>query len=408
MKSASSLNFKEHDHKQRDGLAGAVNPLLILNTMTYVKYLGALAIFFLATFSSCDNGGEPSTSDNNKDREQILVNWVDNIIKPSYSTFKTKLDEMVSDAEAFTAAPDIDKLSAFRASWEQAYIEWQKVELFEFGAADQVTLRNFFNIYPANVTQINNYILDESLSLDVPAAYTVQGFPAIDYLINGIGPDDAAIVTAFTSDVNAPQRIAFLNRLTARMNTLVSGVIGVWNGSYRDTFVSKTGLDIGSSMGSVVNAYVMEYERYVRSGKVGIPAGVFSSGVVQPDKVEAYYKKDLSKKLAVTANQAAHDFFLGKNPITGEVGPSFKSYLDALGAKDNASGTMLSNVIDDQFTVVSSELNGLADDFTLQISNNNVAMTDAFAEMQKVVRLLKVDMTSAMSVTITYTDNDGD
>ena len=50
----------------------------------------------------------------------------------------------------------------------------------------------------------------------------------------------------------------------------------------------------------------------------------------------------------------------------------------------------------------------MSEDFTQQIQSNNVAMTDAFTEMQKIVRLLKVDMTSAMSVTITYTDNDGD
>jgi hypothetical protein len=35
-------------------------------------------------------------------------------------------------------------------------------------------------------------------------------------------------------------------------------------------------------------------------------------------------------------------------------------------------------------------------------------MVDVYTEMQKLVRMLKVDMTSALSVTITYTDNDGD
>jgi hypothetical protein len=35
-------------------------------------------------------------------------------------------------------------------------------------------------------------------------------------------------------------------------------------------------------------------------------------------------------------------------------------------------------------------------------------MADTYAAMQKLVRMLKVDMTSAMSITITYTDNDGD
>ena len=38
-------------------------------------------------------------------------------------------------------------------------------------------------------------------------------------------------------------------------------------------------LDIGSSMGAVVNAYVLYYERYIRSGKIGIPAGIIGTMV---------------------------------------------------------------------------------------------------------------------------------
>ena len=58
--------------------------------------------------------------------------------------------------------------------------------------------------------------------------------------------------------------------------------------------------------------------------------------------------------------------------------------------------------------MVDSKLNLLSSNFYEEILNNNQAMEDTYTEMQKAVRLLKVDMTSAMSVTITYTDNDGD
>ena len=42
------------------------------------------------------------------------------------------------------------------------------------------------------------------------------------------------------------------------------------------------------------------------------------------------------------------------------------------------------------------------------MQTRTAAAQQAFAEMQRAVRLLKVDMTSAMSVTVTYVDNDGD
>jgi hypothetical protein len=203
--------------------------------------------------------------------------------------------------------------------------------------------------------------------------------------------------------------IAYLKKLTDRMNMLITNVITEWNGSYKDTFTSSTGLDIGSSMGIVVNAYVLNYERYVRSGKFGIPAGIVGgiSGTAYPDKVEAYYKKDISKLLAATAQGATVGFFNGVDVSTGTDGPSFKSYLDALGAKDSATGTLLSEIINGQFTTINSKLGLLSENFYQEVQTNNQAMKDVYTEMQKAVRLLKVDMTSAMSITITYTDNDG-
>jgi hypothetical protein len=193
------------------------------------------------------------------------------------------------------------------------------------------------------------------------------------------------------------------------MNTLLSTVISGWS-TYRETFITKTGLDIGSSFGLVVNSYVLYFERYIRSGKIGIPAGatVGTSGVASPDKVEAYYKKDISLQLAKNAHTAVVDFFNGRHAGTGAEGPSFKSYLDALGAKDGSTGTALSEIINGQFTAITNKLNTLGNNFSQQVQTNNQAMLDTHAEMQKAVRMLKVDMTSAMSITITYTDNDGD
>jgi predicted lipoprotein len=375
--------------------------------MTKLKYLTVILLITLH-LSGCDNEKEPSTEDNTSDREAMLINWVDNIVIPSYANFRMKMDAMIETSEAFRADPNNTTLAEFRASWEEAYIEWQQVELFEFGATEKYALRNFYNIYPANVALINTHISDPNLSLEVPSAYSVQGFPALDYLINGIGADDDAIIQSYTADADAAKRIDYLGTLVTRMDNLLSSVITEWNGSYRDTFISKSGLDINSSTGNVVNAYVLEYERYVRSGKIGIPAGIFSSGTVQPDKVEAYYKKDISKILAQTAHQAAHDFFNGKSVLSGASGPSFKTYLDALGAKDVASGELLSDVINNQFNTIKNELSPLGDNFSSEVQINNAAMTDAYTEMQILVRLLKLDMTSAMSVTITYTDNDGD
>ena len=376
-----------------------------------MKFYKLVLIGIVVCFWGCSgNGSDPSPADNSKDRQEMLIHWADNIVIPSYDNFKAKFDLMDAAAEAFATSPTTESLTAFRSAWVDAYAEWQKVELFEFGPADRYTLRNFFNIYPADVAGIEAYILDPLANMEVPNSYPRQGFPALDYLINGVASDDPGIIEYYTTGDDAPERVAYVGKLVDRMNTLINNVITEWKGSYKDTFTSSTGLDIGSSTGIVVNAYVLNYERYVRSGKFGIPAGIVAgvSGTAYPDKVEAFYKKDISKLLAENAQGATVDFFNGVNVTTEAEGPSFKSYLDALGAKDSSTGTLLSEIINDQFSLIDSKLDPLSPNFFEQIQDNNQAMKDVYTEMQKAVRLLKVDMTSAMSVTITYTDNDGD
>ena len=371
-----------------------------------------IAFFVMMGISwSCGSSeGDPDPGPDELDRGPILTHWVDNIIIPSYNNFQVKLSAMTTASDAFRSTPNASTLEALRSAWVNAYAEWQTVELFEVGPGDKYTIRNFFNIYPADEAGIAEYMANPSSNMAVPASYARQGFPALDYLINGLADNDAAILVYYTTDPDASQRIAYLKRITDRMNDLLNSVISEWEGTYRNTFINNTGLDIGSSMGLMVNAYVLNYERYIRSGKFGIPSGAMTSsgGVKYPEKVEAYYKKDISQVLAQTAHQTSVNFFNGVNVVTEQEGPSFKSYLDALGAKDTSTNTLLSTLINTQFGASNTKINALSSNFYEQVQSNNQAMIDAYTELQKAVRMLKVDMTSAMSITITYTDNDGD
>ena len=182
-----------------------------------------------------------------------------------------------------------------------------------------------------------------------------------------------------------------------------------WVNGYRNTFVGNTSVQTGSPISVMVNGYLLNYERYIRAGKFGLPTGVMvGDGSVYPEKVESYYKKDISLVLARAAHQASVDFFNGRAVPTGVDGPSLKTYLDQLGAKDSKTGALLSTIINSQFAVVNNNLNKLSNNFVDQLQTNKQTMIDTYDAMQSAVRMLKVDMTSAMSISITYTDTDGD
>jgi predicted lipoprotein len=379
--------------------------------MQRISIITTLLIAFLFTFSSCsekDKAGNVPTG-SSSDRQLMLTNLADNVIIPAYGSFNVKLTAMITKSDAFRANANTTTLTEFRTAWKEAYIEWQKVALFDFGPATDNALNAFLNVYPANVTTINSNIAAGNASLETFGSYPAQGFPALDYLINGIAETDAEIVEQYTTEADADKRKAYLLQLTNQMQAKFNLVNNAWKDTYRNSFVASAGTGLYSSTALMVNGVVYYYERYLRSGKFGIPSGAMIGGTLLPGSVEAYYNKDIAKTLAQTAHEAYVDFFNGKGFTTGIEGPSLKTYLNALDAKDATTKVLLSETINTQFGVVKDKLALLSgEDLSNEVSNNNNNMKAVYDAMQTAVRMLKVDMTSATSVTITYTDNDGD
>jgi len=345
-------------------------------------------------------GPDTSTDSNELNRKALVTYWADSLVKPGYQRFSTKLTTLKAQTATFTATPTTANLTSTRQAWREAYLEWQKVEMFEFGPAADVSLVNHFNIYPADAAGIRQNIASGTYNFELATAIPQQGFPALDYLLNGIAANDAAIVQSYVASANQRR---YLTDVVAKMDQLLAGVQGQWNGNFRDTFVNNTGTNAGSSLSLLVNAYSRYYEHFLRTGKIGIPAGVMSTSP-QPDKIEAYYYRGaLPLELATTAHAAAQRAF---NSRPGQ--PSLKTYLDALGAKDSRTGQSLTQIINAQFAVSAQQLASLGPDLYTTVQSRNTDAVQAYSEMQKAVRLLKVDMTSAMSISVTYVDNDGD
>ncbi|WP_167856573.1 imelysin family protein [Hymenobacter metallicola] len=363
----------------------------------------ALALLLSAwVMLSCqkDSSSDSANPSTEPDRKALLTQWADSVVKPGYKNFNDKFSVLKAKTTAFTAAPTTATLVEARQAWQQAYVEWQKVEMFEFGPAETVSLRNHFNIYPTDVAGINRNIASGTYNFELATAIPQQGFPALDYLLNGVATDDAAIAQQFAS---SEKHRRYLTDVVNKMNETFGTVYSQWNGSYRDTFINNTGTDASSSLSRVINAYSLYFERFLRAGKIGIPAGTMTGNPL-PEKIEAFYHKGtLPLQLATTAHTAVQQFFNGR---TGR--PSLRAYLDAVGAKDSRTNQNLSTLISDQLKASYQQLSTLGPDLYTTMRSRNADAVASYNEMQKAVRMIKVDMTSALSITVTYVDNDGD
>ncbi|MCE7993312.1 MAG: imelysin family protein [Roseivirga sp.] len=368
------------------------------------RSLFALTLILALSFS-CGSDGDDGPETDNFDRSAMLANWADNIIIPAYQAYSGQLANLKTSTTNFITTPDQTSLEDLRAQWLSAYRAWQSVSMFEIGKAETLTLRNFTNIFPADASEIDGSINSGSYNLTLPSTNDEQGFPALDYLINGLGASDADIIAKYTDTLNGQAHRTYLSDLVDRLQNLTSQVLDDWTSGYRDDFVNNNGSSATSSVNKLINDYLFYYEKSFRAGKVGIPAGVFSGNPLNTT-VEAFYKEDISKMLLVDALNAFQDFFNGKQFNGTSTGESLKSYLDFLNTIKE--GENLSGLINTQLNAARASAEGLNESFVQQIADDNTRFLATYDELQKNVVLLKVDMLQALSVKVDFVDADGD
>lgn len=366
-----------------------------------------ILLFAFATFlTACSSSDKDSPSGDTFNRTALLTHWADNLIIPAFQNYNDKLALLMLDVENFNATPSQENLANARTSWFTAYEAYQKVMLYNIGKAADLNFKETADTYPTDVAGIEQNITSGNYNLQLLSQYSKQGFPALDYMLNGLGTSDAEILSFYSANANATYYKTYLLAVTNALKTSSSAIVADWTGAYRATFINNNGTAVSSSTNKMTNLFVKNFEKDIRTGKVGIPAGVFSNGNLFPEKVEGFYKKDISKQLLNTAIHAQQDFFNGKHFASSQVGPSLKSYLDDV--KAVREGLNLSAIINNQFETIYATNQNLSENFSQQISSNNSKMLEAYDAMQQNVVYFKLDMMQALNVTIDYVDGDGD
>jgi predicted lipoprotein len=368
-----------------------------------------IVLVISSTFIACsddDSNGGDNGNANNFDRSLMLVNWADNIIIPSYENFSEETTALKEASDAFLADQSMENLTSLREEWEDAYISWQNVAIFNIGPAQDVVMRTFLNTYPTNTSNIESFIENSNYNLLDPNLNDEQGFPALDYLLYGAAENETQILELFTSAPNAGNRRQYLEDVVNRINSLSSQVLEDWQTGYRDVFVENSGSSANSSTNRMANVFMEFYEVRLRNGKIGFPAGVYSGGDPQPGLVEALYNKDLSGRLSLEALRAHQDFFNGTAANVDSSAESFADYLDFLNTMKE--GENLSTLINEQYQVSESFISALNPNFFEQINTDNTSMLQAFESLQDNVVYLKSDMFSALSIALEFDSGDGD
>jgi len=371
------------------------------NKNTGGKYFPSVFFVFISSFLlfACSGGGNSDSS--NEDFSEIpslLENYCDNIITPSFEEFHNNIASFETLLTAYSNSEA--SLNDCRNAFKDARLSWQNILPFlQFGPALDHFLMVNCNTYPTDAEQIEQDILNGTW-IDPATDYNHYGLPAIEYIL-------------YSNETHSEAQINRLIMLTNHLVNLSSSVYNDWSNSYGLTFKSNTGTSAGSSVSLLVHSYIQVYETRVRNGKLGYPINVIGMGTnadlyAYPNKVEAYFS-GYSVDLLDEAFTTYEDVYNGDYYVNGikTEGLGLDDFVRSNG--DEPYGIPLDNEISDQFSVAKNALQTLDNPLSSFVETNITDVFSAYLELQALVVLWKVDMTSSIGMVFDNSyDNDGD
>ena len=359
------------------------------NTVTSIVLLLLLAI---VGCSKDDANNHPDY-----DRSSVLADQANNIIGPNFSVLATSCESLDNSINILIADPSLPHLEDARNTLLDARTAFQKCTPYSsFGPSNSYALRNELNTFPSDSVLIEQNIASGQYVLGSISNLDAQGFPAIEYLLWSAN-NDADILNALTNDNN---RRDYLTALSARCQEIASTVSDEWT-AYSTMYIQQDGTDVGSSLGMVVNSLNLDFEKFIRDGKVGIPLGIRSLGNPLPGHVEAPYSGN-SKALLKASLEGLLQL------LEGSAGSSYSlsTYMNHVGAQH--SGTELSGIIRNHINDLMNQVNAIDRPLEAWLVEEAGAADQLYTDLQQLVVYLKVDMTSSLGILISYQDTDGD
>lgn len=328
----------------------------------------------------------------------MYENVADHLIIPAFEDLLEKQELLQQKSEQFfTESGTTADFAALREAFESTYLSWQAVEPYNFGPAETVFLRDLVNNFPLNIQAMEANVFSGNYDLNSPDTYD-KGLPALDYLLFGIADSDAEII-AELKDQSAEHNFAdYFQAVLENMQQASLSTLNAWEASYRDEFIANDGTAAGTSMSLLVNALNQHFET-IKRDRLGIPSGVLTLQIPNPDKVEAYYS-GLSRELLLASITHSENLYSGMG------GASLKEYLAETQAKKNEA--FLSDLITTSYQEMRAPLLQMTAPLDVEIENNNEAVMQSYAASASQLIQLKTDMPSVLCISITYIDNPSD
>jgi predicted lipoprotein len=353
-------------------------------------------------FSSCGGGDRASGV---SPRRATLESIVDNVYLPMLADFERAADELATQAQAFCAEPDERGLTRVRDAWQSARTPWEQSQVMAFGphTLPPWRLASSIDFWPAREDDVEAVLAgDQTLTGDAALAQvgaSGKGFAAIEYLL--YGPDGDLPADAFAAGDAGERRCQYLVALGADLHDRARELRKAWRDDFAPELLldaeSERYADLNEAFGTVVNSLAFTVE-LVRDTKLGKPLGARSGGDAQPELSESRFS-GRGVQDAIDNLRGVEDVFTG-----GYGDEPARGIAELLRERGHDSDAQFAMHMDNAVAALEA-IDAPLDEAVVDDRRKVTAAMDALREL---LVFLQVDLTQALSVTVTFGGADGD
>ncbi len=318
------------------------------------------------------------------DDPQIVIDFADVVVVPTYQLLATRIDALHGAAEALAAAPDDTTLAAAQDAWLAAREPWEQSEGFLFGPVDTFGYDPAMDSWPVNHTDLDLVLASsDALTADYVANLqeTQKGFHTAEYLIFGTARGKTA------ADVTG-RELEYLTAITAELATVAHALAASWIATvdgrppYRDVFATAGDRDNAAYPSLAAAA------QEILDGMIGICDEVANGKIADPwdardaNLVESQFAlnsiADFQDNLRSVENA-----YVGAVPAAGTAGVGIASYVAA-------HDPTLDQRVRDEIAAAVAAIGAIPPPFSTAITDD--AASDEIEAAQLAVRTLQTTL----------------
>ncbi len=349
------------------------------------RFIACLCLIFLAACTQSNSESTPVFQRNN-----ILASLTETVIHPQLSTFVSACNDLKAEGSLFYDSPSVSSLSRLQQAFLTAQSEWHRLEGMTFGPTKTLKYDQYINYWPKKTDYIEQILSDTTpISSTYIVTTSQRGLPVIESLLFDPNQTPEALIQTLIQTRTRDYLLFLLTNLSDYAQQTQSQ----WVDGYDETFSST-----GVSFSILTNHLVHQLER-ILIYKLGVPMGNKSHGQIRPSLIESV---DAQQSLS----NMAHNLESIRAMMTGDhldkQGQGLNDYLIYLGYSQLSQRIVTQ--IDNTVILIESMTRPLS---TMLVSEFE-QLEHLYSELQTLLRYLKVDMASAINVTIYFNDSDGD